>query len=92
MVKNSLADAGSTRNVGSIPELGRSPRGGNGNLPPGLLPGESHGLRSLVVYNPQSYKKFNMTEHSLFYFSKIYKQTFNEISFILMMDVDIEKQ
>ena len=33
-----------------------------------------------------------MTEHSLFYFSKIYKQTFNEISFIPMMDVDIEKQ
>ena len=31
VVKNSLADAGSTRNVGSVPELGRSPGGGNGN-------------------------------------------------------------
>ena len=61
MVKNSLADVGSTRNVGLIPELVRSPRGGNGNLPPGLLPGESHALRSLVVYNPQGCKKFDIT-------------------------------
>ena len=31
VVKNSLARAGDTRNVGSIPGLGRSPGGGNGN-------------------------------------------------------------
>ena len=32
MVKNPPANAGDTRDVGSIPGLGRSPREGNGNL------------------------------------------------------------
>ena len=31
MVKNPPAKAGDTRDVGSIPELGRSPGGGHGN-------------------------------------------------------------
>ena len=31
MVKNPLANAGDTRNSGSIPRLGRSPGGRNGN-------------------------------------------------------------
>ena len=31
MVKNPLANAGDARDVGSIPELGRSPGGGHGN-------------------------------------------------------------
>ena len=31
VVKNSPANAGDARDVGSIPGLGRSPRGGNGN-------------------------------------------------------------
>ena len=31
MVKNSLANAGDRRDTGSIPESGRSSRGGNGN-------------------------------------------------------------
>ena len=31
VVKNPLANAGDIRDVGSIPELGRSPRGGHGN-------------------------------------------------------------
>ena len=31
MVKNLPASAGDTRDMGSIPELGRSPGGGNGN-------------------------------------------------------------
>ena len=31
MVKNPLANAGSTRDMGLIPELGRSPGEGNGN-------------------------------------------------------------
>ena len=33
MVKNPAADAGDIRDVSSIPGLGRSPGGGNGNLP-----------------------------------------------------------
>ena len=31
MIKNLLASAGDLRDVGSIPELGRSPGGGHGN-------------------------------------------------------------
>ena len=32
VVKNPLANAGDITDVGLIPELGRSPRGGHGNL------------------------------------------------------------
>ena len=32
VVKNPPANAGSARDMGSIPGLGRSPEGGNGNL------------------------------------------------------------
>ena len=38
--------------LGSIPGLGRSPGGGNGNPLLVFLPGESHGQRSLTVYSP----------------------------------------
>ena len=38
--------------LGSIPGSGRSPGEGNGNPTPVLLPGESHGGRSLVGYSP----------------------------------------
>ena len=38
MVKNPLTNAGDTRDVGSIPGLGRSPGIGNGN--PFLIPGK----------------------------------------------------
>ena len=49
VVKNPLTNA---RDVGSIFGLGGSPRGGNSNPGPVLLPGESHGQRSLVGYSP----------------------------------------
>ena len=50
MVKNPPANAGDS---GSIPGLGRSPREGNGRPPtPVLLPGESHGRRSLAGCSP----------------------------------------
>ena len=45
--KNPPATAGDVKRQG----LGRSPGEGNGN-PPGFLPGESHGQRSLVGYSP----------------------------------------
>ena len=41
------ASAGDTRDVGSIPGLGRSPGVGNGNQCLIFLPGKSHGQRSL---------------------------------------------
>ena len=40
--------------LGSIPGLGRSPGGGHGT--PVILPGESHGQRSLVSYKPWGHR------------------------------------
>ena len=57
-VKNLPANAG---DVGSIPGLGRSPGGGNGNPTPVFLPGESHGQRSLVGYSPRGHKESDKT-------------------------------
>ena len=47
---------------GSIPGLGRSPGEGNGNPLQLLLPGRSHGWRSLVGYSPWGRKESDMTE------------------------------
>ena len=47
--------------MGLIPELGRSPGGGNGNHS-NILPGESHGQRNLVSYSPEGCKESDMTE------------------------------
>ena len=62
MVKNPPAIAGDTRDVNSIPELGRSPGGGNGNPLQYFLPGESHGQRSLAGYGPWGHKESETTE------------------------------
>ena len=51
MVKNLPGNAGSARDVGSIPGSGRSPGGGQWQSIPGFLPGESHGQRNLVGYS-----------------------------------------
>ena len=50
MVKNPPVSAGDLREADSIPRLGRSPGGGQGNTPV-FLPGESHEQRSLVGYS-----------------------------------------
>ena len=52
MVKNLPANAGGIRDVGSVPGLGRSSGKRNGNPLPVVLPGESHGQRSLAGYSP----------------------------------------
>ena len=44
------------------PRSGRSSGEGNGNPTPVLLPGESHGRRSLVGYSPRGHKESDMTE------------------------------
>ena len=51
---------------GSIPGSGRYPGEGNGN--PILLPGKSHGQRSLVSYSPWGHKESGMTERLCFHF------------------------
>ena len=50
VVKSPPANAGDTRDAGSIPESGRFAEGGHGT--PVFLPGESHGQRSLASYSP----------------------------------------
>ena len=62
VVKNLLANAGDTRDGGSIPGSGRFPWRRPWRLTPALLPGESHGQRSLVGYCPWGYSESGTTE------------------------------
>ena len=48
------ASSCNVEDLGSIPGLGRSPGGGHGT--PVILPGESHGQRSLVSYKPWGHR------------------------------------
>ena len=58
----SKESACNTRDPGSIPGWGRSPGGGNGQPTPVLLPGESHGQRSLAGYSLWGCKSQTKTE------------------------------
>ena len=53
--------------MSSIPGLGRSPGGENGNA----LHGKSHGQRSLVGYSPWGHKESDMTEYSMSSFNSV---------------------
>ena len=53
------ASAYNAGDLDSIPGSGRSPGEGNGNP---LLPGKSHGWRSLLGYSPWGHKELDMTE------------------------------
>ena len=66
MVKNLPANAGA---LGSIPGLGRSPGGGNGNPTLVFLLGQSHRQRSLVSCSPRGPKESDTTEHAQKQFS-----------------------
>ena len=50
VVKNPPANAGDTRDAGSIPGLGRSPEEGKWQPSPVFLPGKFHGYGSLADY------------------------------------------
>ena len=54
--------------LGSIPGSGRSPGEGKRHPTPVLLPGESHGGRSLVGYSPWGHKESDTTERLHFHF------------------------
>ena len=56
MVNNPSANAGDTRDVGSIPGLGRSLERA-WQPTPVFLPGEPHGQRGLVGYSSRGCKK-----------------------------------
>ena len=65
MVKNPPANTGDEGDTGSIPGSGRSPGVGNGNPTLPVLPGESHGQRSLVGCSPWGCTVSDMTEHTI---------------------------
>ena len=62
------ASAWNVGDLGSIPEWGRSPGEGKWQPTPVLLPGESHGGRSLVGYSPWGRKESDTTERLHFHF------------------------
>ena len=61
LVKNSPANAGDIRDMGSVPGLGRSLGEGNGYSFQDSLSGESHGHRGLVSSSPWGHKELDMT-------------------------------
>ena len=62
VVKNPPVNARDTRDKGLIPWVGKSPWRRKWQPTPALLPGESHGLRSLAGYSPQGRKRSDTTE------------------------------
>ena len=64
VVKNPPANAGDTRDAGSIPGSGRSPGEGHGNPLQCSWPGESPGQSSLVGNSPWGRKVSDTTEHT----------------------------
>ena len=67
VVKNLPANAGDLRGAGLIPGSGRHPGGGTA-MHSILLPGKSHGQRSLVGYSPWGCKELDTTERLTFSF------------------------
>ena len=61
-VKNLSASAGDVRDVGSVPRLGRQPWRRVWQPTPVLLPGDSHGQRSMVGYSPLGCAESDTTE------------------------------
>ena len=61
VVKNPLANAGGTTDMGLIPRLGKSPEGGNGNPLQDSWLEKSYGQTSLVGYSPWGCKELDTT-------------------------------
>ena len=59
--KESTYQAGEAGDVGSVPELRRSPAGRNGDPLSVFLPEKSHGQRNLVGYSPKGHKQLDTT-------------------------------
>ena len=62
LVKNPPASAGDTRDVSLIPGSEGFPGRRAWQPSPVFLPGESHGLTSLVGYSPYGHKELDGTE------------------------------
>ena len=67
MVKNLPASAGDLRDVGSIPGS-EDPLEEEMATPSSILPGESHGQRSLTGYSPRGCEELAVTAHTSGYF------------------------
>ena len=61
VVKKPPANAGVVRDTGLIPGSGRCPEEGMATHS-SIMPGESHGQRSLTGYSPRGSKESDMTE------------------------------
>ena len=72
--KVSVYNAG---DLGLIPGSGRFPWRRKWQATPVLLPGKSHGQRSLVRYSPWDCKDSDMTERLHFHFLSLFKFTNN---------------
>ena len=82
------ASACSVGDLGSIPGLGRSPGGGNGNPLQYSCLKNFHGLRSLVGYSPWGHKELDTTEWLHFLFLKleeIWKQKHSHVKTLLQL-------
>ena len=64
VAKNPHAKAGDARDIGSIPELGRSSGVGNGHPLQYSCLENPHGQRSLVGYSPRGCKESDTAEHT----------------------------
>ena len=62
MVNNLPVNAGDVRDMGSIPVLGRSSRGGHGNPLQYSCLENPHGQKSLAGYSPRGCKNSAMTK------------------------------
>ena len=60
--KNPPSNVRDLGDLGSIPESGRSPRGGHGSPPQYSCLENPHGQRSLVGYSPWGHRESDMTE------------------------------
>ena len=75
VVKNPLANAGDTRDVGLIP--------GSEDLLEEEMPEKLHGQRSLMGYSPWGHKESDTTEHT-------HARTHNIAGAVCLMDNDME--
>ena len=68
VIMNLPAKAGDVRDVGSIPEMGRSPGEGHGNPLQYSFLENPHGQRSLVGYPPWDHRVGHdrVTKHSMY--------------------------
>ena len=62
MVKSPFANTGDIKRHAFNPWVGKIPWRREWQPTPVLLPGESHGLRSLAGYSPWGHKELDMTE------------------------------